>query len=201
MADDPAGLVSAYYQILQAGAGSYDPERLRLILVPDLDFDGPIAGHIRGADRFTRGVAGFIETHQGHPLPAAGDHARRGRRALQRGPAGRHAGIRRLIDGCCRGLGQVDAEVLGPALPPGPGALLLGPGQVQRQRVAPAGCTDEDQRPGPEHLGHAEGPRVERGGAVVLGHQQVDVTGSRACVPQCATLRSPRERAARPGYR
>jgi SnoaL-like domain len=65
MADDPAGLVSAYYEILQAGAGSYDPERLRLILVPDLDFDGPIAGRIRGADRFTRGVAGFIETHQG----------------------------------------------------------------------------------------------------------------------------------------
>ena len=47
MADDPAGLVSAYYQILRAGAGSYDPERLRLILVPDLDFAGPIAGHVR----------------------------------------------------------------------------------------------------------------------------------------------------------
>lgn len=65
MADDPAGLVSAYYEILQAGAGSYDPERLRSILVPDLDFDGPIAGHVHGTDRFTRGVAGFIETQQG----------------------------------------------------------------------------------------------------------------------------------------
>lgn len=65
MADDPAGLVSAYYEILQAEAGSYDPERLRPILVPDLDFDGPIAGHVHGADRFTRGVAGFIETQQG----------------------------------------------------------------------------------------------------------------------------------------
>jgi len=65
MADDPAGLVSAYYEILQAGAGSYHPQRLRSILVPDLDFDGPIAGHVRGADRFTRGVAGFIETQQG----------------------------------------------------------------------------------------------------------------------------------------
>ena len=65
MADDPAGLVSAYYEILQAGAGSYDPQRLRSILVPDLDFDGPIAGHVRGADRFTRGVAGFTETQQG----------------------------------------------------------------------------------------------------------------------------------------
>jgi SnoaL-like domain len=65
MADDPAGLVSAYYVILQAGAESYDPQRLRSILVPDLDFDGPIAGHVHGADRFTRGVAGFIETQQG----------------------------------------------------------------------------------------------------------------------------------------
>ena len=65
MADDPAGLVSAYYEILQAGAGSYDPQRLRSILVPDLDFDGPIAGHVRGADRFTRGVAGFTGTQQG----------------------------------------------------------------------------------------------------------------------------------------
>ncbi len=33
MADDPAGLVSAYYEILQAGAESYDPERLRSILL------------------------------------------------------------------------------------------------------------------------------------------------------------------------
>ena len=65
MADDTADLVSAYYKILQGGAQSYDPQRLRLILAPDLDFDGPIAGHIRGADRFTRGVAGFIETQQG----------------------------------------------------------------------------------------------------------------------------------------
>ena len=65
MADIPAGLVSAYYEILQAGAGSYDPERLRAILVPDFDFDGPIAGHVQGADRFTRSVAGFIETQHG----------------------------------------------------------------------------------------------------------------------------------------
>jgi hypothetical protein len=65
MADDPAGLVSAYYEILQAGAESYDPQRLQSILAPDLDFDGPIAGHVRGADRFTRGVAGFTGTQQG----------------------------------------------------------------------------------------------------------------------------------------
>jgi hypothetical protein len=64
MASDPADLVSVYYEILQAGAESYDPERLRSILAPDLDFDGPIAGNVRGADRFTRGVAGFIQTQQ-----------------------------------------------------------------------------------------------------------------------------------------
>ena len=65
MASDPADLVSAYYEILRAGAESYDPERLRSILAPDLDFDGPIAGNVRGSDRFTRGVAGFIQTQQG----------------------------------------------------------------------------------------------------------------------------------------
>jgi len=65
MAGDPADLVSAYYEILQAGPESYDPQRLRSILVPDFDFDGPIAGRVQGADRFTRGVAGFIETQQG----------------------------------------------------------------------------------------------------------------------------------------
>jgi SnoaL-like domain len=65
MASDPADLVSAYYEVLQAGAESYDPERLRSILARDLDFEGPIAGHVRGADRFTRGVAGFIQTQQG----------------------------------------------------------------------------------------------------------------------------------------
>ena len=65
MADDPADLLSAYYEILQAGVESYDRERLSSILMPDLDFDGPIAGRVQGADRFTRGVAGFIETQLG----------------------------------------------------------------------------------------------------------------------------------------
>jgi hypothetical protein len=65
MADYPADLVSAYYEILQAGPESYDRERLSSILAPGLEFDGPIAGHVEGADRFTRGVAGFIETQRG----------------------------------------------------------------------------------------------------------------------------------------
>ena len=33
--------------------------------MPDLDFDGPISGHVRGADQLTRRVAGFIGTQQG----------------------------------------------------------------------------------------------------------------------------------------
>jgi SnoaL-like protein len=65
MADGPADLLSAYYEILQAGAESYDRERLRSILAADLDFDGPIAGRVQGADRFTYGVTGFIATQQG----------------------------------------------------------------------------------------------------------------------------------------
>jgi hypothetical protein len=65
MADAAADLVSAYYEILQAGAESYDQGRLRSLLVSDSDFDGPIAGRVQGADRFTRGIAGFIETQQG----------------------------------------------------------------------------------------------------------------------------------------
>ena len=97
MADDPAGLVSAYYEILQAGAGSYDPQRLRSILVPDLDFDGPIAGHVRGSGPVHTRRRGIHRNPAGHPLPAAGDHARRGCRALRRGPAGRHAAIRRVL--------------------------------------------------------------------------------------------------------
>jgi hypothetical protein len=65
MAGVSADLVSRYYEILQAGAESYDRDRLRSILVPDFDFDGPIAGRVQGADRFTHGVAGFIGTQQG----------------------------------------------------------------------------------------------------------------------------------------
>jgi SnoaL-like domain len=64
MADVPAGLVSAYYEILQAGAGSYDPERLRSILTSDLDFEGPspaMSAERTGSPAASR----FIETQHG----------------------------------------------------------------------------------------------------------------------------------------
>jgi len=64
MADVPAGLVSAYYEILQAGAGSYDPERLRSILTSDLDFEGrspDMSAERTGSPAASR----FIETQHG----------------------------------------------------------------------------------------------------------------------------------------
>src|SRR5689334_7151985 len=64
MADVPAGLVSAYYEILQAGAGSYDPERLRSILTSDLDFEGrspAMSAERTGSPAASR----FIETQHG----------------------------------------------------------------------------------------------------------------------------------------
>ena len=52
---------------------------------------------------------------------------------LDQPAAGLLGPVHRLIDGCGGGLGQVDAEVLDPALLPGPGAVVHGPGQVQGQ--------------------------------------------------------------------
>lgn len=58
-------LVLAYYDILKDGTASFDQDRLRAILAPDLAFEGPIAGSIVGADRFIKGVSGFVETMRG----------------------------------------------------------------------------------------------------------------------------------------
>jgi ketosteroid isomerase-like protein len=57
-----AQVVQAYYDILTGGPAAYDPARLRAILAADLMFEGPIAGHVVGAERFSKGVSGFIET-------------------------------------------------------------------------------------------------------------------------------------------
>ena len=54
--------VHVYYDLLQGGAASFDEDRLRAILAPDLAFEGPIAGHRVGAEMFIRGVAGFAQT-------------------------------------------------------------------------------------------------------------------------------------------
>lgn len=55
-----AAVVRRYYDILRAGRDRFDPERLREILEPDLDFEGPIAGHRVGAAPFLDGVGRFV---------------------------------------------------------------------------------------------------------------------------------------------
>lgn len=63
MADTTRELLETYYGVLTRGAAAYDDGRgLRPILDPELVFEGPIAGHVTGAERFIRGVSGFVET-------------------------------------------------------------------------------------------------------------------------------------------
>lgn len=52
--------IETYYEILQAGAQGFDPEKLRAILAANLVFEGPIAGHRVGAEPFCKGVVGFV---------------------------------------------------------------------------------------------------------------------------------------------
>lgn len=59
-ADAPAPLAE-YYRILAGGIEAYDDGRELLpMLDAQLDFEGPIAGRMRGAARFIHGVKGFI---------------------------------------------------------------------------------------------------------------------------------------------
>lgn len=53
-------VVRSYYDILRAGAEAFEPDRLRALLAPDLDFEGPIAGRRTGAEPFVKGVSGFV---------------------------------------------------------------------------------------------------------------------------------------------
>ena len=48
-------IIDTYYDILAA----FDAERLRAIVAPDLEFEGPIAGRRVGADAFVAGASGF----------------------------------------------------------------------------------------------------------------------------------------------
>ena len=57
--DTTSELASAYYASWQGGAGHFDEARLRGILAPDLEFDGPLAGHRVGAEGFLKGLADF----------------------------------------------------------------------------------------------------------------------------------------------
>ncbi|MFI6631211.1 nuclear transport factor 2 family protein [Nonomuraea fuscirosea] len=54
-------LLKAYYQVLTGGIENYDEGReLAPLLADDLEFEGPLAGHVTGAARFLQGVKGFI---------------------------------------------------------------------------------------------------------------------------------------------
>jgi ketosteroid isomerase-like protein len=57
--DTTAELARAYYASWQHGATRFDEARLRTLLAPDLEFDGPLAGHRIGAEGFLKGLADF----------------------------------------------------------------------------------------------------------------------------------------------
>ena len=71
-------LVQAYYDSWKDGMASYDEERLRGILAPDLRFEGPIAGKREGLEPFLGGLADFVRALQAHQMVRqmhAGDEA------------------------------------------------------------------------------------------------------------------------------
>ena len=55
-----ADLARAYYASWENGIDTFDEQRLRQILDPDLLFEGPIAGSRRGMEGFLGGLAGFV---------------------------------------------------------------------------------------------------------------------------------------------
>lgn len=65
MSERAADLVPAYYDTIARGTGTFDQERLRGILAPDLSFEGPLAGTVSGAEPFIVGVSGFVATMTG----------------------------------------------------------------------------------------------------------------------------------------
>jgi hypothetical protein len=58
-------LVRAYYDTLKDGMASFDEDRLRAILAPDLASEGPIVGYVPGAERFIRSLSGFAAAMRG----------------------------------------------------------------------------------------------------------------------------------------
>ncbi|MDP9693784.1 UNVERIFIED_ORG: ketosteroid isomerase-like protein [Arthrobacter globiformis] len=61
LSDDAPSVLKAYYRILGAGMGTYDPAgEFRTLLADDLEFEGPLAGKRAGAEGFCQGVKGFI---------------------------------------------------------------------------------------------------------------------------------------------
>lgn len=63
--DTSRRVIDTYYDTLMGGMTSFNEERLREILAPELCFEGPIAGRRVGAAGFVKGVTGFTETMHG----------------------------------------------------------------------------------------------------------------------------------------
>ncbi|MCH6468914.1 nuclear transport factor 2 family protein [Sinomonas terrae] len=59
---DTSAALRSYYAVLLGGIKRYgEGGELLPLLAEDFTFDGPLAGQVSGADRFVRGVKGFIE--------------------------------------------------------------------------------------------------------------------------------------------
>lgn len=68
-AERTAALVDAYYEAWKGGITTFDEERVRALLAPDLAFDGPIAGRRTGAEPFLKGLTGLARVMTAfHPL-------------------------------------------------------------------------------------------------------------------------------------
>jgi|SRR6516225_12162834 len=92
-----AQIVQTYYEILTGGLATFDPARLPTILATDLVFEGPIAGHVVGAERFGKGVSGF---HRDHAQPQHGASAvcrEHSCHPVRRRDARRHCPLRRVL--------------------------------------------------------------------------------------------------------
>ncbi|MGR6919167.1 nuclear transport factor 2 family protein [[Actinomadura] parvosata] len=63
ISDTAPSLLKSYYRVLTGGIENYDEGReLTPLLADDLEFEGPLAGHVTGAARFRQGVKGFVAT-------------------------------------------------------------------------------------------------------------------------------------------
>lgn len=64
-----ATLLDGYYDSWKGGLATFDEARLRSLLAPNLDFEGPIAGRRTGAEPFLQGLARVVGTMRAfHPL-------------------------------------------------------------------------------------------------------------------------------------
>jgi len=60
--DKTSELVHAYYASWTDGPSAFDAARLRSLIAPDLQFEGPIAGKRTGVESFLNGLSDFVRT-------------------------------------------------------------------------------------------------------------------------------------------